>query len=153
MFQSSSENRFRVNAISLRTLPRVIAEQYIPEEKALRISISDPGFRASLPEVANIIDTLYLEFHDKIRPKDGVQLFSEKHALSIYEFVGKYQDYSEIIIHCAAGMSRSPAIAWALAEYFGSTTAESFYTTNYWPNQHVYMLMHGLRTNGNSPSQ
>jgi predicted protein tyrosine phosphatase len=150
MLQSSQEHRFRVKGITLLVLSRVVAELYVPEEKALRISISDPGLLASLPEDNNIIETLYLEFHDKIRPKVGVVLFSEKHAQSIYEFINKYEDYAEIIIHCAAGMSRSPAIAWALAEFFGSTTAEFFYTTKYWPNQHVYALMHRLRTGGSS---
>jgi predicted protein tyrosine phosphatase len=136
--------------ISLVVLPRVIAEQYTPDKKSLRISISDPGFRASLPEAPHILETLYLEFHDKTRPKDGVVLFSEKHAESIYDFIDRHEGYSEIIIHCAAGMSRSPAIAWALAEFFGSTTAEFFYTANYWPNQHIYTLMTGPGTGGSS---
>lgn len=80
--------------------------------------------------------TLYLKFHDlnphgvraeHLAPyKDGIM--TQKHAEEIIQFVEDMKDRSlateiqfppNIIIHCEAGISRSPAIAMALSIIYG----------------------------------
>lgn len=47
----------------------------------------------------------------------------------------------QIIVHCDAGYSRSPAIAAAIAKAFGMDDEEYFSGGRYCPNRHVYRTM------------
>ena len=72
-------------------------------------------------------------------PKDIV-LMTREQARAIWQFVKRHQSrVSSIVCHCEQGVSRSPAVALALAEAFGSDTAKIKVHTH--PNQYVYRLM------------
>lgn len=65
-------------------------------------------------------------------------LFSDEDAKKIVNFIKKYEnsDIDEILIHCNAGVSRSTAVADAIAKYLGKDN--SIYFKNSKPNKYVY---------------
>lgn len=66
---------------------------------------------------------------------------SEDDANQIINAFLRYKDtVSQIIVHCDAGYSRSPAVAAALCIAFGMSDAE-FFGPSYCPNMHVYRTM------------
>ena len=68
-------------------------------------------------------------------------LFSRRHARQIWDFVLIHRDsVQRIVIHCDAGVSRSPAVAAALARTLGGDESE-FFTGKYHPNMRVYRLL------------
>lgn len=104
-------------------------------------------------EVANnsyCKDILYLKFHDiRIRKdlgkerieqinsiyevKKEIVRFDDEHARQIIDFGLKNKEHKNFIIHCEAGMSRSPAVALALSEILNldKKTPEIYVTSLY----------------------
>ncbi|AKV00393.1 hypothetical protein AKJ09_07056 [Labilithrix luteola] len=79
------------------------------------------------------------EVASEIIPEDA--LFTPEHARRIWDFVVAHRDEIErIIVHCDAGMSRSPAVAAALARALNGDDAE-FFGGRYVPNPRVYRLV------------
>lgn len=82
------------------------------------ISIGDKG--ESLPTFkCDPIDLLRLEFDDvdqDLGPE--YRMFDWHDARKILEFEHRYKDH-DIMVHCAAGISRSPAVALFLADHTG----------------------------------
>lgn len=95
--------------------------------------------------------------YEKISKSD---LFSEKHAVEICDFVNysiKHRGCTTLLVHCQAGVSRSPAVAAALSKVLlgdaNTTTQESTgytfvgngddseYFGKYRPNMHVYRTL------------
>lgn len=73
--------------------------------------------------------------YDKTPKKDEINI-------SIYGAFMKYKDRVEqIIVHCDAGYSRSPAVAAALAKALGMSDEVYFSSGQYCPNRHVYRMM------------
>jgi predicted protein tyrosine phosphatase len=110
------------------------------------ISISDPGRPpARLRRPPAFVDAFFLAFHDAepssgmILPK-GIRLMSRRNAEQIWHFVQKHRDrVGTIVCHCEQGMSRSPAVALALAERLDGDT-EAILAEGQ-PNQYVHCLM------------
>lgn len=106
------------------------------------VSISDSDSEpAKLIKGCGFLDAIYLSFDDT-DPKYsfGKKPMTLEQAKSIWEFVKTNCDQAgTIVCHCLAGMSRSPAIALALAEAFEEDT--STFTENFNYNQHVYKTM------------
>lgn len=68
---------------------------------------------------------LVLKFDDIISPSDNLIIPTELHIKSVFDFIEYESDTRPILIHCHAGLSRSPAIALAvLANYFGQSHEE-----------------------------
>ena len=90
------------------------------------ISVRDPGTkRAKIRQTLGLKGVLYLAFHDA-EPSEGstlptnIHMMTRSHAQQIWRFVNKHdQEVSAIVCHCEQGMSRSPAIASALAMHLG----------------------------------
>lgn len=109
-------------------------------ENTVLISITEPGRKARVPK--GYLDMLRLEFQDydslRKHPEDAV-LFTSTQAARIARFVRKHRELERnILIHCAAGISRSGAIAEALLQAFPE------YKDTGWPrhpNGHVKSLM------------
>lgn len=125
-----------------------------PPPNTVLISITEPGRKARTPK--GYLDILRLEFQDydpsplpdptsglhgtafrKI-PDDAV-LFTPTQAAGIVRFARKHRENgSNILVHCAAGISRSGAVAEALLQAFPD------YEDAGWPrhpNGHVRSLM------------
>lgn len=105
----------------------------------LLISISCPNDKPKLPENKNRIATLSLEFHDLNEPYKEYKLFSKEDAYKIFEFLRQNENIRNIVVHCDAGVSRSPAVAAALAKIFNGD--DSKYFKEYLPNILVYKTM------------
>lgn len=99
------------------------------------ISIHDPGSeRAALKEGWHEI--LHLTFHDKedefLAMATGLwKLFSPDQAHRCWEFVSRQQPYVKgLLVHCNAGLSRSPAIARAICEHLNLRPDDSWPSGN-----------------------
>lgn len=110
------------------------------------ISVRDPGSRMpKLKQTAGLRGVLRLAFDDaepaaSFRLPKNVRLMTEEDARSIASFVHKHLDEVALIVcHCEQGMSRSPAIAVALAESLGAN-ADNIRAESQ-PNAYVYQLV------------
>lgn len=90
----------------------------------IAISIRDPGAApARLRPGWKAV--LHMEFHDKedreLALKTGLwKLFDEAHARQCLQFVDEHRaSASGLLVHCAAGVSRSPALARAMSARLG----------------------------------
>jgi len=110
------------------------------------VSITDPGTRRPrIPKPAGFRDAMYLQFHDA-EPVKGERLPSEivlmtrGHAEMIWDFVSRHQDrVGTVVVHCEQGMSRSPAVAAAIAKRFDINN-DCFFL-QWQPNVYIYALM------------
>jgi predicted protein tyrosine phosphatase len=108
------------------------------------ISISDPGSRRpKVRKQSGLRAVLRLCFHDA-EPTGmpdldrRVTCMHADQARQIWEFVTQHADVGTIVVHCEAGMSRSPAVAAALCEAMGM---DDRFSREYQPNAHVYRLV------------
>jgi predicted protein tyrosine phosphatase len=128
---------------------QAVEELALPEEPHLVISIRTPGDprEVKLPETGKTIGVLRLEFDDLERevPLLGwsgrpLQLFDGPMASDVFRFVGEHPEAETIVTHCDAGVSRSAAVAAALAKtLFGGD--DSVWWTTKVPNRLVYRVM------------
>ena len=127
---------------------RAEAEGLNVEEPHIYVSISlpgDPNGTAHLSTNKHTLGVLQLTFWDldrlvpidpdlvdEVRKASGItyemeqQLFEPRHAKAILAFVAAYPDVDRIIVHCDAGLSRSPGVAAALAKIFNKDDTEIF---------------------------
>lgn len=125
---------------------RSVERGIVIREAYVLISIRDPDKPSvSHRRPSGLRDVLSLAFHDAepavgINLPKSVQLMQAEDAVKIWEFVQQHcKHIGAIVCHCEQGMSRSPAVAWALAEALegdvGAILAESQ------PNKYVYELL------------
>jgi predicted protein tyrosine phosphatase len=132
--------------------------RYKPQKPAILISISDPDLappKFPVDVLGQYKDGLVIQFWDAEaegdyprsfpdptrlalgKPVTREGLFSVKQGVEILDFVGKYRDVREIVIHCSAGMCRSPAVAAAL-QFLLDRQTSSYLFAPYRPNLLVY---------------
>ncbi|MEA2762819.1 MAG: hypothetical protein QOD47_2103 [Gemmatimonadaceae bacterium] len=105
-------------------LSRQDAEQYEPREKEICISIADPDVDPA-DVSSDFAAVLRLNFTDVLEAEDASDvLFSEDHVRAILEFIDAWPDARRIVVHCHAGISRSPGVALGLCDVRGWATAE-----------------------------
>ena len=104
-------------------LSREEAELYEPRGKEICISISDP--EASPARVSSrFAAVLRLNFDDVIeRGEPSDILFAEDHAREIRKFLDAWPKAERVMVHCNAGVSRSPGVALGLCDIQGWATA------------------------------
>jgi predicted protein tyrosine phosphatase len=92
---------------------------------------------------------LRLSFPDADAPSERFsegELFSRAHAVQIWAFVDQHRSHVErVLVHCDAGISRSSAVAAALARVLNGDDAE-FFGGRYRPNMRVYRTLLDTRT-------
>jgi predicted protein tyrosine phosphatase len=105
-------------------LSREDAERYEPRGREICISIADPD--ADPAQVSeDFAAVLRLNFTDITEQDDPSDvLFSEDHARAIREFLDSWPEATRIVVHCHAGISRSPGVALGLCDIRGWATAE-----------------------------
>lgn len=104
------------------------------------ISITDPDSDPAQLECDEQF-ILRQQFHDldRIHPKlTEVTYFSDLHAEEIVDFV-LFHRSDNIVVHCEAGVSRSPAIAAAISQHFGIPAWSLF--RQYAPNLMVFAIL------------
>ena len=107
----------------LVVLSREEAELYEPRGKEICISISDPD--ASPARVSSrFAAVLRLNFNDVVeRGEPSDILFAEDHAREIRKFLDAWPKAERVMVHCNAGVSRSPGVALGLCDIRGWATA------------------------------
>ncbi len=105
-------------------LSREDAELYEPRGKEICISISDPDSPPARVS-SRFAAVLRLHFDDVAeRGEESDILFAEDHAREIRSFLDSWPDAERVMVHCHAGVSRSPGVALGLCDLRGWATAE-----------------------------
>lgn len=137
-------------ARSVFNIPRVAAKEWGNSDPTLKdqciwISISEPN------EQRTIVSNKYLDQLPKLKlpiwdlteavrwKEETLMPPSEGDARKLVNFLVKYQDKS-VIVNCAAGISRSGAIAQFCHDFLGHEWPE-FYRQVALPNSTLYRLM------------
>ncbi len=111
-----------------------------PPGDAVLISITDPGREAALP--SGYLEVLRLQFHDcdpeaaALGPEAAP--FREEQAERIWRFARRHRGRN-IVVHCAAGVSRSRAVVEALMRTFPEY--EDRGDESHTPNGHVLRFL------------
>ena len=115
-------------------------QKYNIQEKHIVISIRSPNTDyVKLPESDSRVAALFLDFSDIDRKIDHptAKLFTEEQAEAIWNFFNFYKHkINTVICQCEAGISRSSAIAAALAKSIEQNNDRFFHY--YLPNHFVY---------------
>jgi predicted protein tyrosine phosphatase len=122
------------------------AEQWAETENTVCISISEPDRKVKLPKFMDVIREQFQDYDKTARDGKTPRKFPESavfmsptQAARIARFARKHRDEGRnILVHCAAGISRSGAIAESLLQAFPE------YEDRGWlrhPNNHVRCLM------------
>lgn len=124
--------------------------------KYVVISITDPGSKENVfvadPNRVEILSLQFSDFdivrfpgarkyikevNDDSFFKPWIVLFDYTMAKQIFDFYQKHEkNVGYFLIHCEAGISRSPAVAAALCLY--ETGNDEYFFQKYLPNKHVY---------------
>jgi predicted protein tyrosine phosphatase len=75
---------------------------------------------------------------------EKITLFDDHMASVIVEFYRQWKDTCDVfVVHCDAGVSRSSAVAIALAEYSNNLVEldRLTETNKFWPNPHVWSII------------
>lgn len=133
---------------SIIALPEYAMRTYKFDKPHIVISIKTPGAnKADIKPNFACLDKLFLEFQDIDLAKcdkyiDCPELhpFNKKQAVEIIEFINFHLENIEgLIVNCEAGVSRSPAIAAAIALLLGQDN--QIYFKKYLPNMYVYRTL------------
>ena len=79
------------------------------------VSLLNPPLTPSRPAGIKPDRHLILELSDIIAPKDGHILAGVRHIEDLLAFVRKWDRAQPLVVHCYAGVSRSPAAAFIAA--------------------------------------
>ena len=119
-------------------------------EDTIVISIDSPNEQEHKFRNEKIKDVLHLHFDDLtyeqyIRFKDKrdyeLVLFNGIHTKQIHDFIDKYINIHNIIIHCAMGVSRSGAVGVVLSKYLNGEDLYLYQRGGIKPNKTVYKIM------------
>jgi predicted protein tyrosine phosphatase len=77
------------------------------------IGLASPG--AEVAVVPNGVERLQLAFHDIVEPRSDLQPVSEADVERLLAFAENWPRAAPLLIQCWAGVSRSPAAAYAVA--------------------------------------
>lgn len=105
--------------VEFHVLSRPDVERYEPRGVEACISICDPqGAPARLSGA--FVAILRLEFSDIVSdPAPADVLFAIDHASQVMQFVERCPQVDRIVVHCGAGVSRSPGVALGVSDAFG----------------------------------
>lgn len=125
---------------------RSIERGFLVKSTYALISIRDPdATKARIPKASGLRATLHLAFHDS-EPEASMELPAEivipteEHARQIWQFVDEHKNsVGAFVVHCHQGMSRSPAVAAAIAVYLG--LSDRRFWEEHSPNQYLNDLM------------
>lgn len=126
--------------------PEEFARRHAPGPDEVCISITEPGRAEPVPPLPGFLAVLRLEFHDydpqRMQPKNFPPgwrpvYFTRQQAQQVADFSTTHRGRN-ILVHCAAGISRSGAIVEAILQAFPE------YEDRGWPrhpNTHVKILL------------
>jgi predicted protein tyrosine phosphatase len=77
------------------------------------IGLASPG--AELADVPDGVERLQLTFHDIVEPQGDLQPVTEADVAALLAFARSWSGTAPLLVQCWAGVSRSPAVAYAVA--------------------------------------
>lgn len=111
--------------------------------------ISIFGTDEKIPEILNTLkedknsfveDVLFLQFDDIEWASADQKLMTLKDAMKISLFVDSLpKEVEQIVVHCSAGYSRSPAVANGILKFYGEEP--KFIPPQYRPNEYCTEIM------------
>jgi predicted protein tyrosine phosphatase len=113
------------------------------ENEYVIISITEnPAKPVKLTQNNSMLSVLRLYFDDiDLECPEGIPM-SQKDAQDIQEFVDNWKDkVNTIIVHCAAGISRSAGVAAALSMVLNGNDNEIWDSKHYLPNTHCCSMV------------
>lgn len=122
-------------------LSKKAALKYKPNGKAIVIRMLEPYEKNYELEGLYVEETI-IRVHDVV-PQAGLPsntvLFQGSHVAELLHYIDKHKDtVEEIVIHCHAGQSRSPAIAIGIGWHLGLVNVENdIMTKRVTPNPHI----------------
>ena len=165
MLERFKKTGAHLTAMAITVLPKQLAATYEPTErtKVIRLMDNQPEQRETYPPLKE--SPLYIsvqeyffndENPDERWPTDPVakdyelrrflqenkRLFDEDIAMKIMADFEDGQEFKDLLVHCSAGISRSPAIAIAMNDIYGLGEDPLKMRTKY--NKHntfVYRIM------------
>jgi len=118
------------------------AECYVPVGNEIMISITEPKRRREVDLKDGFLAVHRAYFNDIDRPYDDYLPMQTWDADGILQFAKEWLPKAEhCIVHCAAGISRSPAVAIALAEIFDLCEPAILIERYSCFNRHVYRTL------------
>ena len=87
-------------------------EQTVQDARATHLlSLLEPGAYVKRPQEIGSACHLTLGFHDIDEPTPGKTMPHRSHIEAILKFIDAWHGEGQLVIHCQAGVSRSPAAA------------------------------------------
>jgi predicted protein tyrosine phosphatase len=122
-------------------MPMINRVEFISEKRACEItrgsafqgiiSITDPGWGDAKLTEAAWGSILRLRFHDIDKAWQNYVLISDEHADAVIAWLKEHEDeFKTVIVHCAAGISRSAAVAKFIAEVYDLDFPEDYFLYN-----------------------
>ena len=106
-------------------------------ETSIIVSINDVSDIPNDIKIGHVKRVLSVFFDDVCSGQPYA--ITEDDAKQIVEFVERYKDsVDKIIVHCAAGVSRSAATAAAILKFYTGDDSQIFDALRYRPNMSVY---------------
>jgi len=114
--------RFIVISVAMARNPNFMNNIDVPFAAVSIVSPEYPFYKISPTDYCK--DVLYLRFHDEradgqvasFYEVEKVKPIDDDDARQIIEFTLKNKEHKNFLIHCEAGLSRSPAVALAMSE-------------------------------------
>lgn len=135
------------NKLNIQVLGRKAASQFTCDVPWIAIQVST--YKDEFPKLNKVknLGVLQLVFSDAeganddnvpmLASGDQITLFTKEMARNILDFVETHKEKVEtILVHCEAGLCRSPAIAAALSKILYND--DKFFFINFLPNMLVY---------------
>jgi predicted protein tyrosine phosphatase len=145
----------KISVLPRKEIERIINEKIIISHTWALISIYGEKelLTFSNQEVLkelNCQDFLSLQFHDITIEERKLVLFNEQHANWIINFLDDIKDkVDHLIVHCAAGISRSGAIGLFACRYFELDQKQFFKENFIMPNPHILKVLNKVSNKEN----
>src|SRR6186713_2632158 len=95
-----------------------VADHCLPSLSTAVISITEPGRFAKIPAgFAAVLRLKFQDYEDTRKHPDSAVLFHPRQAEQVARFLNEHRG-KNILVHCAAGVSRSGAVADVVLEAF-----------------------------------
>ena len=123
------------------------AQRFTTDKSWAVISVSTRPEEFAVLSDVNRVDALQLAFWDIANPESSdisdlrkKNCFNKEQAKQILDFVKNNESKIEtLLVHCEAGISRSPAIAAAISKILWND--DEMYFLKYMPNSFVYKMI------------
>jgi len=105
------------------------------------ISINTNGIKNFFAKNENIKDILFLTFDDVEVDSKTEKCMTEVQAKEVVNFINKWDNIDNIIVHCDAGISRSSGVGAAILKAKNGDDSEIFDNGKFCPNMKCFRLV------------